>query len=89
MLNRTNVVRMGVVIAVLVASSALAGTALARQDAPPKLQEKLALGQDQVQESARLIGSAKDGKVSKQEITNVKMRPQSSSHERTFASFGK
>jgi len=70
MLKQNNFVRASVILAMLVASGAMGGTALGRQDAPPTPQNKVALGQDQSQQSTLIVGSYKSGDVSRHELTN-------------------
>jgi hypothetical protein len=99
MLKQTNVVKMIVAIGVLSASSVLAGSAIAREDAPPKPQDRTVVVQDQEKQSVLIAGSYKSGEVSKQEFKNPvrseqakadNLTPsQSSSRERTFAIDGK
>jgi hypothetical protein len=67
MLRRTNIVLVMVVIAVLVSTWVLLGTAVA-QKAVPKPQDKLAIGEDEVKRLLPLMNQDKDGKVSKQEF---------------------
>jgi Ca2+-binding EF-hand superfamily protein len=64
MLTRTNIVR---VIAVLVATWAIPGVAVAQKAAVPKPQDKLALGENQVYQLLLLMDTDKSGKISKQE----------------------
>ena len=86
MLKRTNALRIIAIAAALVASSALAGTALAREDAPRWPQDKLAPAQDQVNQSVLNLGTYKNGKDSK---LDVKVVGQPDSRQRTYASYGK
>jgi hypothetical protein len=67
MLRRTNIGWFIVVIAVLVATLAMPGAAVAQKAATPKLQDKLALGEAEVKQLMLLIGADKNGKISKQE----------------------
>ena len=67
MLRRTNIIRAIVVIAVLVATWAILGTAVAQKAAVPKPQDKLALGENEIKQLLLLIGTDKNGKISKQE----------------------
>jgi CRISPR/Cas system-associated endonuclease Cas3-HD len=67
MLRRTNIIRAIVVIAVLVATWAILGTAVAQKAAVPKPQDKLALGENEIKQLLLLIDTDKNGKISKQE----------------------
>jgi CRISPR/Cas system-associated endonuclease Cas3-HD len=67
MLRRTNIVLVIVVIAVLVATWAILGTAVAQKVAVPKPQDKLALGEEEVKQLLLLMDTEKSGKISKQE----------------------
>ena len=67
MLRRTNIVWFIVVIAVLVATWALLGTAVAQRAATPKPQDKLALGEAEVKQLLLLMDTDKNGKISKEE----------------------
>jgi hypothetical protein len=67
MLTRTNIVRAIVAIAVLVATWAILGTAVAQRAAVPKPQDKLALGEPEVTQLLLLMDTDKSGKISKQE----------------------
>jgi Ca2+-binding EF-hand superfamily protein len=67
MLRRTNIVLVVVVIAVLVATWALLGTAVAQKATVPKPQEKLSLGEDEVKQLLLIMDTDKNGKISKQE----------------------
>jgi hypothetical protein len=95
MLKLMNVVRQGVVIAALVASGAVAGTALARHDAPqtPKSQDKVELGQGQVKQAVLIVGTYKNA-ATNQENANVEKAGVSNSapagsRAATFAFVGK
>jgi Ca2+-binding EF-hand superfamily protein len=55
-----------VVIAVLVATGAMLGTAVAQQASAPKQQDNLALGEAEVKKLLLLMDTDNDGKVSKQ-----------------------
>jgi hypothetical protein len=70
MLKQTKGVRSIMVIGVLAASSAMGGAAFAREDAPSKPQNKVALGQDQSNQSVLHTGTYKGGEVSMQESMN-------------------
>jgi hypothetical protein len=67
MLKRRKAVRIIVMLIMLVASGAMVGTALTRQDGPPRPPEKLTLGRGQVKQLLLLICPDKNGKISKQE----------------------
>jgi EF hand len=67
MLTRTNIVRAIVAIAMLVATWAILGTAVAQRAAVPKPQDKLALGEPEVKQLLLLMDTDKNGKISKQE----------------------
>ena len=67
MLTRTNIVRAIVAIAVLVATWAILGTAVAQRAAVPKAQDKLALGEPEVTQLLLLMDTDKSGKISKEE----------------------
>ena len=67
MLRHTNVVLVIVVIAMLVATWAMLGTAVAQKAATPKPQDKLALGESEVKQLLLLMDTDKNGKISKQE----------------------
>jgi hypothetical protein len=67
MLTRTNVLWVIVTIAVLVASWAMLGTAVAQRQAVPKPQDKLALGENEVKQLLLLMDTDQSGKISKQE----------------------
>src|ERR1035438_9207433 len=68
MLKRTNIVFVIVVIAVLVATWAMLGTAVAQTKAAvPKPQDRLALAEGEVKQLLLLMDTNKNGKISKQE----------------------
>jgi len=67
MLTRTNILWVIVTIAVLVASLAMLGTAVAQRQAVPKPQNKLALGENEVKQLLLLMDTDQSGKISKQE----------------------
>jgi EF hand len=67
MLRRTNIVRAIVAIAVLVATWAILGTAIAQKAAVPKPQDKLALGENEVKQLLLIMDTDENGKISKQE----------------------
>jgi len=52
MLGRTNIAWFIVVFAVLIATSAMLGTAVAQKAAAPKPQDKLAIGENEVKQFA-------------------------------------
>jgi hypothetical protein len=66
-LRRTNIVLVIVAIAGLVATWAMLGTAVAQKAAAPKPQDKLALGEDEVQQLLLLMDTDKNGKIAKQD----------------------
>jgi EF hand len=66
-LKPTNVVSVSVVLAVLLTTWAMLGTAGARKAATPKAQDKLALGEPEVMQLLLLMDTDKNGKISKQE----------------------
>jgi hypothetical protein len=66
-LRRTNAVTVIVVTAVLLATWAMLGTAVAQKASVPKTQDKLALGENEVKQLLLLIDTDKSGKISKQE----------------------
>jgi hypothetical protein len=67
MLRRTKITSAIVVIAVLVASWAILGTAVAQKASVPKPQDKLALAQAEVEQLLLLMDTNASGKISKQE----------------------
>ena len=67
MLGRTNIAWFIVVIAVLIATSAMLGTAVAQKAAVPKPQEGLAIGENEVKQLLLLMDTDENGKISKQE----------------------
>jgi EF hand len=66
-MRRTNIVLIILVIAVLIATWALPGTAVAQRQSVPKPQDKLALGEDEVKQLLLLMDTNKTGKITKQE----------------------
>jgi EF hand len=56
-----------ILLVVLVAIWALGGIAVAQKDSVPKPQDKLALGEDEVEQLLLLIDTNKTGKITKQE----------------------
>ena len=67
MLNRTKIVLVTLVIAMLATTWGKAGTAVAQKAAVPKPQDKLAIGEDEAKQLLLLVDIDKKGKVSKQE----------------------
>ena|ERR1700686_4297342 len=67
MCRRTNIVRITLAIAALVATAASPGTAIAQRAAVPKPQDKLALGENEVKQLLLLMDTDQSGKISKQE----------------------
>jgi Ca2+-binding EF-hand superfamily protein len=67
MSNRTNFVRIMVLVAVLVVTAALLRTGMAQKAAVPKPQDRLALAEEHAKELLLLIDTDKSGKISKQE----------------------
>jgi biopolymer transport protein ExbD len=67
MLNRTKVVLVILVIAMLATPWGMVGTAVAQKAAVPKPQDKLAIGEDKARQLLLLIDTDKNGKISKQE----------------------
>jgi hypothetical protein len=65
MLRRTKIVQ--IALAVLLATAAILGTAVAQKAAVPKPQDKLALGEPEVRQLLLLMDTDKNGKISKQE----------------------
>jgi hypothetical protein len=67
MLKGTNTVLIVVIIAVLVATWATLGTAVAQKAAVPKSPDKLAIGEDEVKQLLLLMDTNKTGKITKRE----------------------
>ena len=67
MLNRMKIVLAMLDIAMLATPWGMVGTAVAQKAAVPKLQDNLAIGEDEAKQLLLLIGTDKKGKVSKQE----------------------
>jgi EF hand len=67
MLSRRKVAVVTAVIAALVLNWTLVGTVVAQKASVPKPQDNLALGQEDVRQLLLLIGTDKNGKISKQE----------------------
>lgn len=68
MLTRTSKLWVVVVIAVLVATVTMIGTAAAQKASVPKPQNKLAMAEDGVKQLLSLINTDRNGMVSKQEF---------------------
>jgi hypothetical protein len=66
MLNRTKIVLVMLVIAMLATTWGMVG-AVAQKAAVPKPQDKLAIGEDEAKQLLLLVDTDKKGKVSKQE----------------------
>jgi hypothetical protein len=66
-MKRTNIASVIVVVATLVATGALPGTAVAQKAAVPKPQDKLALGEPEVEQLLLLMDTDENGKISRQE----------------------
>jgi hypothetical protein len=67
MLNRTKLVLVTLVIAMLATLWGMLGTAVAQKAAVPKPQDNLAIGEDGAKQLLLLVDTDKKGKVSKQE----------------------
>jgi EF hand len=67
MLKRTNIVGVVVLIAVVVATGAMLGNAVAQKASVPKPENKLAIGVAQIKELVLLMDTDRNGKISKQE----------------------
>lgn len=95
MLKLMHVVRQGVIVAALVASGTMAGTALARQDAPraPKSQDIVELGQGQAKQSVLIVRTYKNGASNQGnadvEKAIVNNSTPAESQQSTFATVGK
>jgi hypothetical protein len=68
MSSRTSIIFVVVVIAMLVATAAMLGTAVAQKASAPKPQDNLALGEGEVKKLLLFMDTDNDGKVSKQEF---------------------
>jgi hypothetical protein len=66
MSRRTRIMFVVVVIAVLVATGTMLGTAVAQKASAPKPQDSVALGEDEVKKLLLLMDTDKNGKVSKE-----------------------
>jgi hypothetical protein len=67
MLNRTKIVLVMLVIAMLATTWGVVGTTVAQKAAVPKPQDNLAIGEDEAKQLLLLIDTDKHGKVSKEE----------------------
>jgi hypothetical protein len=67
MLNRTKIVLVMLVIAILGTTWGMVGTAGAQKAAVPKPQDKIAIGEDEAKQLLLLIDTDKNGKISKQQ----------------------
>jgi hypothetical protein len=67
MLKQTKIALVVMVIAMLVTTWGMLGTAVAQKAAVPKPQDKLAIGEDEAKQLLLLIDTDKNGKISKQE----------------------
>jgi Ca2+-binding EF-hand superfamily protein len=67
MLNRTKIVLVTLVIAMLATTWGMVGTASAQKAAVPKPQDKLEIGEEEAKQLLLLVDTEKKGKVSKQE----------------------
>jgi len=67
MQKRTNIALVILVLAVLVATGATLGTAVAQRASVPKPQDKLALGEPEVKQLLLLMDTDKNGKITKRE----------------------
>ena len=68
MLRRKNITFFVVAIAVLVATGAMLGSAVAQPASAPKPQDNLSLGEGEVRKLLLLMDTDNDGKISKQEF---------------------
>jgi hypothetical protein len=67
MLRRTKILSVIMISAVFTATWAMLGTAVGQKAAVSKPQDKLALGEEEVKQLPLLMGTDKNGKISKQE----------------------
>ena len=67
MLNRTKIVLVMLVIAILATTWGMVGTAGAQKAAVPKPPDKFAIGEDEAKQLLLLVDTDKKGKVSRQE----------------------
>ena len=67
MLNRTKIVLVMLVIAMLATPWGIVGTAVAQMAAVPKPQDNLAIGENEAKQLFLLVDTDKKGKISKQE----------------------
>ena len=70
MSSRISVIRIIVFVVMLAATGATLRTGMAQKASTPKLQDKVALGEDEVKQLLLLIDTEKKGKISKQEWMN-------------------
>jgi hypothetical protein len=68
MSNRTRIMFLVVIIAVLVATGAMLGTAVAQDASAAKQQDNLVLGEAEVKKLLPLMHADSDGKVSRQDF---------------------
>jgi EF hand len=68
MSSRTSIMFVVVVVAVLVATGAMLGPAVAQKASAPKPYDNLALGEGEVKKLVLLMDTDNEGKVSKQEF---------------------
>ena|ERR1700733_14564273 len=67
MLGRMKIARFIVIVAMLIITFAIPGTSAAQKAAAPKVQDKLAIGQEQAEQLLLLIDTDKSGMISKEE----------------------
>ena len=67
MFGQMKIARFIVIVAMLIITFAIPGTSVAQKAAAPKPQDKLALGEEQVEQLLLLIDTDKSGKISKHE----------------------
>jgi hypothetical protein len=68
MSRQINLSGIAVAAASLLVIAAMLGTAIAQKTAPPKANDKLALGAEEVKQLLLLMDTDKNGKISKQEF---------------------
>jgi 5S rRNA maturation endonuclease (ribonuclease M5) len=68
MSTRTNILWVGLFVALLVMYAAMLGTAVAQKAAAPKPQDKVAIGEEEVRQLVLLMDTDKNGKISRQEF---------------------
>jgi len=66
LLRQTSIMLVIVVLALLVTTGAMLGTAVAQKASAPKRQDSVALGEDEVKKLLLLMDTDKNGKVSKE-----------------------